>query len=316
MAERPVLFRQHGQGRVVAHRADGFLAVLDHRGQDHFQVFQREAGGGLAAGQFLAAVLARLGAGADLLFEIDHVAQPVGIGVAAGQFVDDVVFAVELAAHQVDGDHPARRDRQLAGDAALVDAAHAGFRAHDHQAVVGIGHAQRTQARAVLAGHDPAAVGGAQGGRAVPRLHHRVAVAVESLVRGLHVRAVGFRHQQGLGHRRVAAGPDQHLEGVVQVGRVRTARLDHRLHVVPELAEGVGRHLDLVGLHPVDVALDGVDLTIVGQHPERLGQAPFGEGVGRIALVEDRHRGAEPLVLEVRIEFVDVLGQEHALVDQ
>jgi hypothetical protein len=130
------------------------------------------------------------------------------------------------------------------------------------------------------------------------------------------VRAVGFRHQQGLGHRRVAAGADQHLEGVVQVGAVRTARLDHRLHVVPELAEGVGRHLDLVGLHPVDVALDGVDLTIVGQHPERLGQAPFGEGVGRIALVEDRHGGGEALVLQVGIELVDVLGQEHALVDQ
>jgi hypothetical protein len=30
VAERPVLFRQHGQGRVVAHRADGFLALLDH----------------------------------------------------------------------------------------------------------------------------------------------------------------------------------------------------------------------------------------------------------------------------------------------
>jgi hypothetical protein len=73
------------------------------------------------------------GPGADLLFEIDHVAQPLGIGVAAGQFVDDLVFAVEAALGQVDGDHPARRDGQLAGDAALVDAAHAGFRAHDHQ---------------------------------------------------------------------------------------------------------------------------------------------------------------------------------------
>jgi hypothetical protein len=41
VAERPVLFGQHGQRRVVAHRADGFLALLDHGGEDHFQVFQR-----------------------------------------------------------------------------------------------------------------------------------------------------------------------------------------------------------------------------------------------------------------------------------
>jgi hypothetical protein len=213
--------------------------------------------------------------------------------MAAGQFVDDLVFAVEAALGQVDGDHPARRDGQLAGDAALGDAAHAGFRAHDHQAVVGIGHAQRAQARAVLAGHDPAAVGGAQGGRAVPRLHHRVAVGVEGLVRVAHARAEasGTSRALAIGASRPARTSTSKV--LSRLGRIRTARLDHRLHVIPELAEGLGGHLDLVGLHPVDVALDGVDLAVVGQHPERLGQAPFGEGVGRIALVEDRHIGAK-----------------------
>ena len=53
------------------------------------------------------------------------------------------------------------------------------------------------------------------------------------------------------------------------------------------IGEGRGGHADLVAPHPVQIALKRVDLAVVGQHPEGLGQPPFGEGVGRIALVED-----------------------------
>ena len=320
VAERAVAVGQHRQRRVVAHRADGLLGLLDHRGEDQLHVFQRHAGGGLAAGQFLAGVLAGFGTGADHRFQFDHVGQPVGVGLGGGQGVDDVLFAVETAFGQVDGDHPAGGDVGLFGDAAVGQAEHAGLRAQGHQAVIGVGHAHRAQAVAVLAGHHPAAIGGADGGGAVPRLHHRVAVGIEGAVRGLHLGVAlggpGFGDQQGLDHRRVAAGADQHLEGVVEVRGVRAAGLDHRLDVVAELAERLGGHADLVALHPVLIALAGVDLAVVGQHAERLGQAPLGEGVGGVALVEDGHGGGEALVAQVGVELVDVLGQEHALVDQ
>ncbi len=54
MRQRPVLIGEHGERRVVAHRADGFLAVFHHRMKDQFEVFQREARGDLAAAQFVA----------------------------------------------------------------------------------------------------------------------------------------------------------------------------------------------------------------------------------------------------------------------
>ena len=71
-----------------------------------------------------------------------------------------------------------------------------------------------------------------------------------------------------------------------------------------------------MALHPVEVAAQRVDLTIVSKHPEGLRQFPAREGVCRIALVIDGDRRDEALILQVEEEIVDVLGKEHALVDQ
>ena len=67
--------------------------------------------------------------------------------------------------------------------------------------------------------------------------------------------------------------------------------------------------------HPVDVALQGVDLTIMGQHAEWLGQRPLREGVGGIALVVNRKRTFKALIHQVGIENRHLLGQHHAFVD-
>ena len=52
------LSRDDRERRIVAHRADRFLGVLDHRRQDQLHILQRLPGGDLAAGQ-LGAVVAR-----------------------------------------------------------------------------------------------------------------------------------------------------------------------------------------------------------------------------------------------------------------
>ena len=122
-------------------------------------------------------------------------------------------------------------------------------------------------------------------------------------------------HQQGLDHRCRTTGTDQHLEHIVQRGGVRSSGLDHRLDDAVVGPEGLSGHADFVAAHPAGVAAQGVDLAVVGQHPERLGQPPFGEGVGRIALVEQGDIGLDPRVVEIRIEVRQRLGQHHPLVD-
>ena len=44
---------QHRERRVVAHRADGFLAVLDHGMEDHLEILDRPADRELAAAQLV-----------------------------------------------------------------------------------------------------------------------------------------------------------------------------------------------------------------------------------------------------------------------
>ena len=70
-----------------------------------------------------------------------------------------------------------------------------------------------------------------------------------------------------------------------------------------------------MALHPVLVAADRVDLAIMGEAAERLSQPPLREGVGGIALVEDRDPALEPLVQQVRVEEAEALRQEQPLVD-
>jgi hypothetical protein len=48
------LVRNDRERRIVAHRPDRFLGVLDHRGQDQLHILHRQPGGDLTAEQFAA----------------------------------------------------------------------------------------------------------------------------------------------------------------------------------------------------------------------------------------------------------------------
>ncbi len=312
-----ILVRQHRQRRVVAHRADGFLAVLGHGLEDQLHVFHRQIETGLAAGQRLARDGGGLGAVADQAVELGGLFQPVFIGLLGRQHVLQLAVLEEAAGLEVDGDHLARADAALLDHGALGDADHAGLGTDDQQSVGGDRVAHRTQSVAVHAGDDPASIGRAHRGRAVPRLHHAVAIAEEGLVGVGHGVVVGqaLGDQHRLDHRRVAPGAHQQLEHIVERGAVRTARLHHRLDVGDMVVEQFMGEPRLVRLHPVEIAAQRVDLAVVGQHAEGLGQAPGREGVGRIALVIDGEGRGESVVQQVGIEHRDLLGQEHALVD-
>ena len=316
VGEGPVLMRQHRRRRVVAHGGHGLLAVARHRIQQGVDVFLGPADRRLEPGQGLARNAPGLRARPDQRLQFDHVRQPLPIGQRRRQTIHGLGLVVENAGFQIDRDHPPAADVQPPLDPVIGDAGHPDLGAADQQAVDGLGHPQRTQPVAVLARDHPATIGGADGGRTVPGLHHGVAIGVEgTVVVRDHALDRRLGHQQGLDHGRGATGADQHLKDIVQRRRVRTAGLDHRLDDPVIGPECLRSHADLVAAHPAGVAAQGVDLAVVGQHPERLGQPPLREGVGRIALVEQRHIGLDPRVIQVRIEVRQRLGQHHPLVD-
>ncbi len=319
MAQGAELVGQHGRRGVIAHGADGFLAAFGHGRKDQLHAFKREAGRGLHAQALFGVAHHRFGAGADFRIQLAHTLDPVLEGLGTGQLVDDLTVIVELAGAKVGCDHAAGGHMALAGDRVAGQRAHAGLAAHREDIVRRQRPAQGAQAVPVQARHRPAPVKGADRRRPVPGLHDGIAVGIE---RGMLVGHDGgalrprLRDHHRLDHGRGTPGFHHHLEYRVQRAGIGKPLRDHRLHIIDMAAEIARDHANFVAFHPVEVPLHRVDLAIMGEHAERLCQAPLREGVGRIALVIDREAGGEALILQVEIEIVYVLGQEHALVDQ
>ena len=67
--------------------------------------------------------------------------------------------------------------------------------------------------------------------------------------------------------------------------------------------------------HPVHVAAHGVDLAVVRDHTERMREIPGRKRIGGKALVHQRQRADHPCILQIEIILADLVGQQHALVD-
>ena len=221
VVERLVLVGEHGEGRIVAHRADAFLAGLGHRAHQELDVFLGVAEGLLPVEQAFAGARPR-GRGRQVL-ELDaHAVDPLPVRLGGGELVLELLVVDDPALLEVDQEHLAGLQPPLLDDPALGDRQHAGFRGHDHQAVVGDDVARRAEAVAVEGGADLPAVGEDHRRRAVPRLHHRRVVLVEGAPARVHRRVLlpclGDHHHHRMGER--VAAHRQQLERVVEGGGV------------------------------------------------------------------------------------------------
>ena len=204
------------------------------------------------------------------------------------------------------------------GDARIGDLGqHARLGGHDHQIVIGDDVAGRAQTVAIEGGADLATVGEGHGSRPVPGLHHGGVIFVESTPVGVHrgvlLPGLGDHHHHGLSKR--IARHHQQLKAVVEAGRVGLAGIDQRQHLLEVAAEHRRAHHAFAGPHPVVVALDGVDLTVVRQHAVGVGELPGRKGVGRKALMDQGQRGDDAWVLQVEKVFAHLVGQQQAFVD-
>ena len=175
----------------------------------------------------------------------------------------------------------------------------------------------RAQAIPVQRRADLTAIGEGNSGRTVPRLHQGRVVFVKGAAVVIHQRIAGpgFRDQHHRGMRQRITAHHQEFERVVETGRVRLAFVGNRPELGNVVADQRGRHGCLACRHPVDVAAQRVDLTVMGYHPVRVRQIPGRESVGRKALVDQGQSRGEALVLQVGVVSAKLVGQEHALID-
>ena len=347
---RPV--GEHGQRRVVAHRADRLGAVGGHGREDDFQVFEREAEVSLELDE--ARVFARhaggpprvegMGMGVNLALEqlfgrldravLGEIADMgrVGKGIqphlirrhplppwlGGGELPLDLLVFDDPALLGVHEEHPTGPQPALADHLARRQLEHARLARHHHEAVLHLPPAAGPQAVAVERGADPYAVGEGERRRAVPRLHQaglKLVVGLEVVGHALVAAPrLGDQHAHRLLDR--PAGEHQQFEHVVEGGRVAAPLADHRLDLVEVGAKHGMREHALAGVHPVDVAANRVDFAVVGDVAEGVGEVPRREGVGAVALVDERERRRHPRVGKVEVVLAHLIGEQQALVDQ
>ena len=229
----------------------------------------------------------------------------------------DVRIAQEFSSGRVDGNHLAGGETALFNNLELVELGTADLRGHDEHAVLGDVIASRPKSVAVKAGSGDYAVREGKSGWSIPRLGEAAVVVVEilELLREVRVRAEGWRHEHRHGVKDAAAAHGENLQRIVEAGGVGAARLDDWLEEVDVGTPEIGFQLGLTGMHPIPVAADRVDLAIVGEHAERMGQRPSREGVCAVALVEERDGRLVVGIREVGVELFEGRRNEEALVN-
>ena len=317
--ERGLLVREHGERGVVAHRGDRLLRLDRHRRDDQPQVLLRVAERELAGLQRLGARHARGLVGQIL--EADRVAGvPFRVGLLACDLPLDLLVGDDPPLREVDEEDVAGLQAAGALDEPAGQVEDAGL-GGEHDVPVGRLHpAARAQAVAVERRADDGAVGEDDGSRPVPRLHEVRVVVEEAADLGVEVGvglvAVGLGDHHHHGVRQRAAREIEQLEDIVEGRRVRPAGPHDREDLLHVLTEQLGGERRLARAHPVRVALERVDLAVVGDHPVRVGELPARERVRAEPRVHECEAALVARVRQVREEARELGRREHPLVDQ
>ena len=305
------------QRRVRAHGADRFLARDRHGREEHRHVFLRVAERLLAIEQ--GHVRAR-GARLDGLHVLKHhlrALEPLAVGMRGRQRALHLVVGDDAAFLQIDEQHLARLETPLLDDLLFRNRQHADFRSHDDEIVVGDDVARGAQAVTVQRGANLATVREGHGRRAVPRLHQRGMILVEGAALLIHQRVASPRLGDEHHHRvseRIAALHEE-LERVVETGRVRLALVGDGPQLGDVVAEQLRLDGRLTGRHPVHVAAQRVDFTVVRNHAVGVRKTPGREGVRGEALMHQRERALESRIAEILVVGAKLGNEHHALVD-
>ena len=125
---------------------------------------------------------------------------------------------------------------------------------------------------------------------------------------------LGNHHQHGVVE--AAAGHRQQFQGVVKTGGVAGSRGHHRGNLFDVIPEQRRCELGFPGVHPVDIAAQGVDFPVVGQKAVGMGQFPVAQGVGAEPGMHQGKGADQGRLLQIRIKAGDLMGHQQPLINQ
>ncbi len=243
-------------------------------------------------------------------------ARPLAPRATRGEARLHVRVEQDLSRRRVDRDRLAGAEAAACDDVLVVEVHDARLRGRHDVPVVGDLPAQGPQARAVEVGARDDSIRERDGRRAVPRLDQPCVEVVERAERlgQVALRRVGDQHRERV--ERVAPRAHEELERLVEARRVAALVREDREEAGDAVAPDRRGELGLARAHRVAVSPERVDLAVVREKVERLGERPARERVRGVALVEDGDARRVVGVLEVRIESLELRAGQERLVDQ
>ena len=142
-------------------------------------------------------------------------------------------------------------------------------------------------------------------------------VFIERFLLGAH-RLMAAPRLRDHHHHRVrqrAATHDEEFENVVEHRRIRAGCVHNRQDFFDVLAKQLAFQKRLTGVHPVDVATQGVDFTVVGDVAIRVRALPAWEGVRREPGMHQCQRGIHIRVLKIQEILAHLNRHEHSLIN-
>src|SRR5271170_1342340 len=113
--------------------------------------------------------------------------------------------------------------------------------------------------------------------------------------------------------RKAAAGQRERFNGVVERGRIASTRCDHRKYLLQIVTVELGREHLLPRVHPVHVAANGVDLSVVTEIAVRMRELPGGKRVGRKTLMDQAERAHGVRIGQLVVELYDLGCEQQTL---
>ncbi|AGA32312.1 hypothetical protein TVNIR_0610 [Thioalkalivibrio nitratireducens DSM 14787] len=185
---------------------------------------------------------------------------------------------------------------------------HSGLAGHDQPSITGDAVPAGPQPVPVQHGGEPLPVGGDHQRRPVPGLHQRAVIRIEGAPARVHVLILlfpGLRDQHAQRVRQAASGNREQFQHVIQLCAVAESLPRKRPDFPNVGAEARRCERRLARPHPVLVAAQRVDLSVVHEVTIGVREIPGPEGVGGKTRVHQDHCGGD-----ARIGQVGVIGAQ------
>ena len=164
---------------------------------------------------------------------------------------------------------------------------------------------------------DQFAVGEAYGRGAVPGFHHRGVVLIEPAPVQVHLGIADPRFGDEHHHRmrqRTAARHEE-LECIIEAGGITLLVVHDWEQLRDVFAEKIGLQPSLARAHPIDVALQRVDLAVVADIAIGVSQGPGRERVGAEPRMDQRERAAHCGFVQIDVVLRHLVRQQQTFID-